>query len=336
MDILSLKRKLIGRPFRDNWGGSDGNGSDPSAGYSGGVNPSTGLSRGGWSSSDVGPPAPTMADPNVGPQPTAPEPAPAAGDQTVEGYADVSSWGIKPAWYDADNPGFGEKLNDWTSPDPSSLAFRLGIRGLGVTEDHETPMEKYDRMSLVGKFIERVGKTFIPAPLMMAGQALAAYDSGKPLGDVIKDGLFDYGTSKVAGAINGEVAKAVGPDVSQAIGAYNTVAGLANMGSPGTLPGINLGRMATDRIKSGLGIGTNAGAPSGLTNPATGESISNFQSGGWSGGSRTGSNGTPAIDVSAPAAPANVVDALNTNMRFSFDGAGMGRAIRAGASKRGY
>ncbi|OXE35714.1 MAG: hypothetical protein CGW95_12230 [Phenylobacterium zucineum] len=356
MDILSFKRRALGYMARGEDGSSDGSDShlyrqgDPTA-----YNGATQGSNGGWYSSGSSGNTQTAADQAAADKAAADKAAAdkAAADsaanqayvQSIGGWgreaapdrakpADTMPGDTKPT---AETPTTTEgKLE--AAPEKKGLLYRLGIRAPGTTAEQmfnsETKAERDDRMGLVSNIIGRTAQAFTPAPVGMIANGIAAYQSGKPLENVIRDGVFDVAAGKVAGAINGQVAKALGPDAMQAVGAYNTVASMANIANPGTLPGFNLGRMATNGIGSAMGIGRN-GAPTGLTSPSTGETIS-APVGGWStGGSSHSSSAAPAA-VQPAAVPAAEVDPLTTNMRFNFDGSGFGRAVRAGATTRGY
>lgn len=244
--------------------------------------------------------------------------------------------------YNHAQPGWREKLTDMTTPGPG-LARDFGIRGMGVTPDqyleNETPDQRDRRMELVGNVVGRLGSMLVSAvpggSLAMTGARMydAVANKGMPFMDALKAGLFDIGAGKVAGAVNKEFAKAVGPELTGALGVYNNVAGLVNLGAPGTLPSGSPGSYVVGAARDAFGV-PSLGRPSGVTSPTTGDPVPGFSADGWSSGGRTsgGADSSPQASVSQQpqtAPSTNVLQEMMTNMRFKFDGAGAGRALRA-------
>lgn len=213
-----------------------------------------------------------------------------------------------PSYYNHADPGLREAAFDATNPSKWGLLNRLGFRGLGVTQDNyidnETESQRNDRMGLVGNAINRVGMTAFNAvpgggAVLTAARALdAVQNRGWSVADAAKTAAFDIGGGLVASNVNKAVMGAIGADGRAAVGQYNTLASIANLGAPGTLPSVNPGGLLVSGAAQELGYKA-FGKPSGMTMPDGRATVTAGDIGGWSsgGGSAAHKDLAPAMQV---------------------------------------
>ena len=198
-----------------------------------------------------------------------------------------------------------------------TLAERWGIIP-GMTKDQffaqETPAQRDDRMGLVSKAIGSVGNLALNAALgsipganfIRTGiNAVGAYNNGMSGSDVAKNAAMDLGTGYLTADINKAIPGLIGTDATNALNKYNTLGSLVNTLSPGTMPGVNAGALASSFLKDQTGVrglGNYVGVPgsSGQTLP-DGSKIPDVQP--WHGGNSQGSG--PLTTTVAPPSAGN-------------------------------
>lgn len=249
----------------------------------------------------------------------------------------------RPADYSPTDPSLRDRIFDATNPSYGSAAYQAGIRGMGVNfdgvqaQEATNPGMTQDRMDAVGSVIDRLGMMALGSnPMTKVGlsvaRAMDAYDKGMTAKDAALAGAFDAFGGWAAGAINKGVVGALGPDVGRALGQYNSLASLANLGGAG-VPTFNPGGMAVKGLAQELGV-KSISRPTGATNP-DGTSVQ----GNYSGGGFAGSRGGEATPASAPAqtqtdsTPAAVTPQEQAQINpWAFDGAAFGKRMKSGVN----
>jgi hypothetical protein len=211
--------------------------------------------------------------------------------------------------YDAKNPGWREKLNDLTTPAKGSLLDRLGVRGLGMSQDQflaqETTGQRADRMGLAGDLILKA------ATAPMGPIAGLAINAGRAVRDM---NVNNVPASKafgglVPGLINGALNGVTGGLVGK-VGQLSSISGA--LGGP-TAPNIGA------KIYEAAGGGYNNAAK----NPVTGGEY--FYPDGnpitSSGGGSSSGSQQPAPVAAPVAATPERPDDLDASL-YNIDGAG--------------
>ena len=190
-----------------------------------------------------------------------------------------------------------------------------------------------DAAGRIGSFMTNAALSTVPGgALIRAGiKGYQDVQGGATVEQAVKNAAWDAAGGWAAGKINRAVDGALGPDGRMAKSIYNegvTLASLAGFETPGP---INPGRYAVNAVRTAAGAQDTA-PQSGVYTPE-GDPVPSYTGR----GSGTNQAQAPVEEVVRPqAAPAPAADYQPINMRFKFDGAAFGRAIRKGAATRGF
>jgi hypothetical protein len=257
-----LRYKLLGRPYRDDDGGSD-NGSDGSDSHfsnQGNLNTYNGATQssgGGWYSPgysggnnnqspvSTGTPTATVKDQDAAPD--------AAASSGVFGSGGNGGFSLPNIF----SPEFAKNaISTFTLPSqqpttqqptwfkPGSMAYRLGLRDPGTTKDQffnsETEAEKNDRMGLIGNGIGAIGNGITGVatamspigPLMGLANGIKSYTNDGNIGNAVAKGIS--GIPGWGGVLGNTFQGNYGSAVAGGLGLNGVNRNLANIAGLGT------------------------------------------------------------------------------------------------------